>query len=470
MKLSNGVLLLPTLNRIELLKKFIKSYKETESSVETWILVDQGDFISKQTEYQALELHSQMKIVETNAVTMGGKLRELWEKYKNKDFVMLCNDDHVLKTKGWDKTIVAHLRDHMVIGTNDGETPDKPWTAPNKLGGMTCWAGKVIRTVGYIMPDGLNQLYVDDVWETIGRRCGNLQILMNVCVFHDHAFKGRAKDDTFHRVYPEGWNDPNHANGGETRAYQEWQRVHADKDCQKIMDLQPKQGMQIATPSHDGNVAFGYALGLVDLALFMNQHNVYFEMSRVVGSSLIPHARNSLVDMFMKSKCQKLLFVDSDQIWTKEAAIMLFQSNRRIVAGVTPHKRFPMNLNFDPLPEHKHFFKDHSNKSSAEYAEYAKANMDAKGEVEVAKAGFGFIMVDRSVFELMQPLVSDYRAFDNNDEVIHHEYFAMGAVDGKYYGEDWSFCNLAKKLNIPMFINVNAQVQHRGNFDFTVGM
>jgi len=470
MKVSNGVLLLPTLNRINMLKDFIKSYKDTESEVETWLLVDKGDFIVHQQEYQALELPPQMKIIETCGVTMGAKLRELWPTYKDKDFVMLCNDDHYLHTKGWDKTICANMRDHLIIGTNDGPTVEKPWMAPNKLAGMTCWSGKVLRTLGYIMPEGLEQLYIDDVFEALGGQAGCIQILMNICVEHRHVFKGRTKDDTFNRVYPEGWNDPAHANGGETRVFNEWKSKQLPKDLEKLIALQPKQGMMIATPSHDGNVAFGYALGLTDLALFLNKHNVHFEMARVVGSSLIPHARNSLIDMFMKSKCQRLLFVDADQVWTKEAALMLFQSNRRIIAGVTPHKRFPINLNFNPLEKHWHYFKDHSNKSSAEYAEYAKATMDKKGEVEVAKAGFGFIMIDRSVFELMLPLVPEYQAFDNNNDVKHKEMFAMGAIDGKYQGEDWAFCDLAKKLNIPMYINVNCQVQHMGQFTFAVGM
>ncbi len=172
----------------------------------------------------------------------------------------------------------------------------------------------------------------------------------------------------------------------------------------------------------------------------------------------------------MKSRCQRLLFVDSDQIWTKEAAMMLFQSNRRIIAGVTPHKRFPINLNFNPLEEHKKYFKDLSNKSSQEYQEYGRAQCDPKGEIEVEKAGFGFIMIDRSVFELMAPKVSDYHAFDNNDEHIHSEYFAMGAVNGKYQGEDWFFGSLCKDLEIPMYINANCVVGHQGQFVFHVGM
>jgi hypothetical protein len=469
-KIDKGICLLPSLNRVELLKEFFKCYKEAEWEMPGWLLLDKSDYASKEADYLALELPKNWKIVQTNGVTMGEKCRELWNDYKDLDYVALINDDHRIITKGGDKTMLASLRNHMIMGCNDGPEPSRPWMAPQKLAGITIWAGHVLRTVGYLFPEGLNQLYIDDAWEYLGGQAGAIQILMNVCVHHNHVFKGRGKDSTSDKVYPDGWQDPTSPNGGETRAFNDWKAKEGPKALERLISTQPRQGMMIATASHDGQVAFGYALGLTDLALFLNKNNVHFEMARVVGSSLIPHARNSLIDMFMKSKCQRLLFVDADQIWSKEAALMLFQSNRRIIAGVIPHKRFPINLNFNPLEKHWHYFKDHSNKSSAEYAEYAKATMDKKGEVEVDKAGFGFIMIDRSVIELMMPLVPEYYAFDNNNDVKHKEIFAMGAVDGKYQGEDWAFCALAKKLKIPMYINVNCQVAHMGQFTFQVGM
>jgi hypothetical protein len=470
MSSKKGVWLLPTLNRIELLKECLKYLKDAETSTPGWILVDHGDFIAHQQEYQALDLPEGWEIKETRSVTMGSKFRELWDSYKDFDWVGILNDDHKVMTKGWDKTMLSHLREHLILGTNDGKTPDAPWMFPNKVCGATMIAGKVIRTLGYLMYPGLEQLYIDDCLEALGGQAGCIQLLGNICVFHDHAFKGRTKDSTFDSVYPEGWNDVNHKNGEQTRVFNKWKAETLPKDLEKLIAIQPKQGLMIATPSHDGNCAFGYALGLTDLALFFNKNNIHFEMARVVGSSLIPHARNSLVDMFLKSKCQRLLFVDSDQEFTKEHAMMLFQSNRRIIAGVIPHKRFPINLNFNPIDKHRHYFKDHSNKSSAEYGDYARAEMDQKGEIEVEKAGSGFIMIDRSVFELMKPRTSEYYAFDNNNDVIHNEYFAMGAVNKKYMGEDWLFCKMAKELNIPMFINVNCQVAHQGTFVWRVGM
>jgi len=285
---------------------------------------------------------------------------------------------------------------------------------------------------------------------------------MDVCVEHQHFLNGAEMDETYKQV------NTFERQQKAAQAFQQWLQTRSSADLAKIVKIQPKQGLMIATPSHDGLCRIEYALGLVDLTCFMAQQNIYFEMARVLGSSLIPHARNSLVDMFLNSKCQRLLFVDADQGWDKVAALRLFQSNRRIVAGITPHKRFPINLNFEPLDEDRKYFQSITNKSWPELYRFAQARGDQAGEIQVKKAGTGFMMIDRSVFELMASIVDEYSAFDDRPEAKHKEFFKMGAHGGIFRGEDWLFCEYAKQLNIPIYINTNSLVSHSGQFTFHV--
>ncbi len=466
----NGVLLLPSYNRSELLKRFLKSYLDTKSTMPGMILVDKDD--PEKDKYLALEYPKDIKLILTNERSMGGKCRELWNEYKDLDYVCLLNDDHILETECWDIKVQAAITGTNVVATNDG------WVAPQRLAGATVFSGKVLRTVGYLFPEFIDHLYIDSVWEFL---CGKAQcanILMEVMVKHEHVFKKAQAsqgnmdhaDKTHLSVYKKGWNDVSEV-GTPAWHFQEWMAKHGEADAQKLLNIQPKMGLMIATPSHDGNCAMGYAIGLSDLAVFMASHNVYFEMARVIGSSLIPHARNSLVDMFLKSRCQKLLFIDSDQGFDKNAALHLFQSNKRIIAGITPHKRFPINFNFEPLPEDSHYFKSLSNKGPEEFTKYASEKADPKGEIEVNRAGTGFLMIDRSVFDLMAPIVEEYAPFDDRNDVTHKEYFRMGSMPGpvsKFRGEDWYFTELAKKLKIPIYISANSVVSHHGSYVFEV--
>ena len=460
----NGICLLPSLNRPRRLEEFFKAYRKAEWSIPGWVLIDKGDFISRQQEYQALDIPSNWKIVQTNEITMGGKCREMWGEYKDMDYVMLLNDDHLPITERGDLRIVSQINGTNLIGTNDGPSPDKPWNAPNRICGATTWSGKVLREVGYMFPKGLSHLFIDDLWANLAGRAGCAQVLMDVCVHHNHAYITKEEDDTHKKVNSqESWQQ-------DFDAFQRWLKEDAAADSKKLVALQNKQGVMVCTPSQDGNSSLDFGVGLMDGSNALNHHNIYFEFARVDGSSLLPHARNSLVNMFLESKCQRLLFIDSDQGYNRNHILHLLNSNRPIVAGVTPHKRFPINLNFEPLEQDKHFFPELHNKGPDEFFKFAKAKGDVKGEIEVNRAGTGFMMIDRSVFQIMidSGEVPKYKAFDDRADVYHHEFFKMGSADELYRGEDWFFCQLAKKLNIPIYISSFVCPSHKGTYTWRV--
>lgn len=467
-----GVWLLPTLNRPGVLKSFIEAYERTEGSTPVWILIDDND--TSLSGYKQLKMPSQFTIVPTgNAITMGDKVRHVWDSISSMDWVGILNDDHRPKTLKWDQAVISQINGSNVVFTNDGYVNAQ---GPNRIAGAICFSGKFLRTLGYMFLPGLHHLYSDDTWQVL---CGKPQCafyMPDVLVEHDHAYKNKdLQDDTFFKINgPKGLNEQRVGEGGfwpnDKQVFEKWMSSgQAEKDVQKILDIQPKTGVMIATPAHDNWVAIEYAMGLSDFSNSLQQQNVYLEMARVTGSSLVAHARNSLVDMFLKSRCQKLLFIDADQGFDRNACWPIFQSSRRIIAGVTPHKRFPMNLNFEPLQKDKSYFKDLNNKSVEEFMKFARERADKSGDIEVNRAGTGFICIDRSVFDILKKddEVQEYFPFDGNDQVTHHEYFKMGISEsGRYKGEDWHFCEQAKKNGIPIYINVNSIVAHLGQYLF----
>lgn len=462
----NGAIFLPTLNRPHLLREFLKSYQETQSTVPIWVVLDRKD--PSKEEYLKITLPSGSRFILTDGVTMGDKARELWPQLEELEYVIILNDDHRPKTHKWDTRVISALNGVNVVATNDG------WVAPQRLAGAIAFSGGFLRALGWLFPPGMHHLFSDDVWGMLCTKAGCAQVLMDVLVEHDHAYKNPGlRDETFLKINgPDGLVDGQGKGGfwiSDRIAFEDWLRKDAEADIQKIVNIQPKMGLMIATPAQDGNCALDYALGLSDLSVFLSQHGVYFEFARVVGSSLLAHARNTLVDMFLKSKCQKLLFVDSDQGWTKETVLHLFQSNKKIVSAVIPHKRFPINLNFEPLEEDHKFFRDLSNKSSEEFWAFTKAKAQANGEIEVLRSGTGMMCIDRSVFEIMKERAEKYFAFDFREDVIHQEFFKMGVnAKQRYVGEDWHFATIAQELNIPMFINANSLCSHKGQHTWNV--
>lgn len=466
-----GCWLLPSLNRPHLLKEFIKAYKETKSSTEVWVLVDESDI----KKYRDIELPSKFTLMNTfEAVTMGDKVRHVWGSVSSFDWVGILNDDHRPKTEKWDQAVISQIQGHNVVFTNDAYVNAN---GPQRIAGAICFSGKWLRALGYMFLPGQHHLYSDDLWQALCQRAQCAFYLHDVIVEHDHAYKNKdLQDDTFFKVNGPDGIDPISRVGsagfwpGDSDIFRKWLETSAEKDMQKIMDIQPRTGVMIATPSHDNLVLFEYALGLSDFQMALKSQNIHIEVGRVVGSSLIGHARNSLADMFLKSKCQKLIFVDADQGFDAATLWPLFTSPRRIIAGITPHKRYPINLNFEPLPQDSKYFESLTNKGHEEFVKFANERADKNGEIEVNRAGTGIMCIDRSVFEIMGKEVDEYLAFDNSEEVKHKEFFKMGiAQSGRYKGEDWHFCELAKKHSIPIYIQARSIAIHSGQHSFRAG-
>lgn len=69
----------------------------------------------------------------------------------------------------------------------------------------------------------------------------------------------------------------------------------------------------VSTPCYDGLCTTQYAQSLVALS-----REIQFEFDVTMNESLITLARNGAVNRFLKSKCDKLLFIDSDIGFTPE--------------------------------------------------------------------------------------------------------------------------------------------------------
>lgn len=200
-----GILLLPTLNRIELLKTFIKSYKDSEAQTQVAILIDQDDLKSNDKGYKEVQEYitehslSLIELINTHeAVTMGDKIRYIFPKIESIvpdcQWVGLLNDDHYIVTKHWDKIVNELIDGKNFISTNDGY-----WNFGYACCGLTVWSKELLQTVDFpIYPKGLQHLFIDNLWKAIGESTGSWEETMRINVEHRHVFKGAMPADETH--------------------------------------------------------------------------------------------------------------------------------------------------------------------------------------------------------------------------------------------------------------------------------
>jgi hypothetical protein len=193
--------LLPTLNRTEKLRRFLKSAKDTNTTEPGRLLIDKNDFHKNEEEYikiNNLHLPNDKWAIEiTDGVTMGQKCREYIPKLKaDTEYVALLNDDHLCISENWDQKLISRLDGKNFVSANDRRL--EAWRLPVTA---TAWSMPLLRALGWpIYPPFLEHLFIDNLWFHLGKITGCWRMVASAVVEHDHVLWGRAQEDDTHKI------------------------------------------------------------------------------------------------------------------------------------------------------------------------------------------------------------------------------------------------------------------------------
>lgn len=206
----------------------------------------------------------------------------------------------------------------------------------------------------------------------------------------------------------------------------------------------------IAIPTYDGKLNIKTAYNLAQLMPRAFQHGVSFHLSHMSGCSLITMARNSLVNEFLKTDCTELLFIDSDVIVHGDDILRLVAqgTNKDVVAGLYPRRATD-----------KFFFLD--------IPRTEDGDMIFDGSMlKVNRVGTGFMLIKRRVFEKLRDEHPEweYQAKENENAVA---FFDLAVMEGRYVGEDYLFCDRARKSGFECWVDVEISLPHIGQEEFT---
>lgn len=110
--------------------------------------------------------------------------------------VGFMGDDHMPRTAHWDSRVMGELDslDPRIVYGNDLFQGAALPTA-------VFMQSRMIRALGFMAPEVLRHLYVDNFWKELGERTGGLRYLDDVIIEHIHPAAGKtAMDDGYRRV------------------------------------------------------------------------------------------------------------------------------------------------------------------------------------------------------------------------------------------------------------------------------
>ena len=235
------------------------------------------------------------------------------------------------------------------------------------------------------------------------------------------------------------------------QAAQEQAEKKQDGQVQVNVDFLKTTKVHIAMPCYGGMLTESTFMSFIKWANTARQLGIDWTLETMVNESLISRARNTLTAKFLEQKdSTHLFFVDADIGWEPWHLLVLLNRDVDVIGGLYPMKTMPIKWvvnGFDGAEE------------------------GPDGLQEVSKAGTGFLLMKRHVFEKLKshPAVKQYKndiGLDPKYDQHLKTYFDTAVRQGRYYSEDWTFCENWRDIGGKVWVDKRVLLRHSGSYVF----
>lgn len=236
----------------------------------------------------------------------------------------------------------------------------------------------------------------------------------------------------------------------------------------------------VATPC-TGEVSTDYFFGALSCHHFPKE-KAEFDFFIHEGGSLLSKTRDNMVAEFLHNPRFKdhdfMVFIDSDQSFSGLDIWELVSSNVDFCAAVVPYKKVRTDniymwsiMDYNAIEDERHIpdFEDMI-PATSEYNFHGMMEPDAEDGIEnpavkeIVYVGTGMLMMSRKGLETMNSKIEEKWLYEGKKETA--VMFNSIMLDGKYMGEDFSFCHRVRESGMKVYANLSINVNHTGKFTF----
>ena len=230
-------------------------------------------------------------------------------------------------------------------------------------------------------------------------------------------------------------------------------KINSPIEIKSTLEELQQRILHIAVPCYGGMVTESTMISLIKWGNMATHLKINWKIDTLVNESLITRGRNTLVAKFLNDKeSTDIFFVDADIGFEPWHVLALMDMNKDVACGLYPMKSVPVQWVVNGV-------------------EGAELENDDNW-VEVTKSGTGFMMIKKHVFEKLQehddvvPFINDIGLPKVLDPHMR-TYFDTVVRDGRYYSEDWAFCENWRDLGGKIWIDRRVNLKHSGSFVYS---
>ena len=222
-------------------------------------------------------------------------------------------------------------------------------------------------------------------------------------------------------------------------------------NIQVNLDYLKTTRVHMCMPCYGGQLTEQTFMSYIKWSNTARQLGIDWTVETMTNESLISRARNTLTAKFLNTEgSTHLMFIDADIGWEPWHLLVLLDSQKDVIGGLYPMKSLPIKWCVNGIPGR----------------EEGVDNL-----VEVSKTGTGFLLIKRDVFEKLDahPAVKPFA----NDIGLPVElnpfmktYFDTAVREGRYYSEDWTFCENWRDLGGEVWVDKRVLLRHTGTYTF----
>lgn len=210
--------------------------------------------------------------------------------------------------------------------------------------------------------------------------------------------------------------------------------------------------VHICMPCYGGQLTEATFMSFVKWGNVCRQLGIDWTVETMTNESLISRARNTLTAKFLATpESTHLMFIDADIGWEPWHLLVLLNHRKPVIGGLYPMKSIPVKWCVNGIPGQD---------------EAGPDNL-----IEVTKTGTGFLLMERQVFEKLDahPAVKPFTNDIGLDPALNQymkTYFDTAVREGRYYSEDWTFCENWRDLGGQVFVDKRILLKHVGTYVF----